>query len=195
MNAGSRLTAYVVRHGQTEANRDGIIQGQADSPLTPEGVESSLRKAEKLARLDITVAYSSDLPRAVTTLKLILDKLPHSLDAVYSPLLREIDFGELTGNLKDEALPMVTRHKADTSLPYPGGESGDDLRQRVMKFFNNVYQDHGGQSILVVTHYGVMETLARHVAGVPENDPLPLGEDDIWRVDFYSPSAAMLDAL
>jgi broad specificity phosphatase PhoE len=43
------LNAILVRHAQTQANKDGIAQGQTDSPLTAEGVESTLRKAVKLA--------------------------------------------------------------------------------------------------------------------------------------------------
>ena len=51
------LNAILVRHAQTEANRDGIAQGQTDSPLTAEGVESTLRKAAKLAGFPFSAIY------------------------------------------------------------------------------------------------------------------------------------------
>jgi broad specificity phosphatase PhoE len=49
MPCDKTLNAILVRHGETQANKDGIAQGQADSPLTAEGVASTLRKAAKLA--------------------------------------------------------------------------------------------------------------------------------------------------
>jgi probable phosphoglycerate mutase len=189
------LNAILVRHGETEANKDGIAQGQADSPLTAEGVASTLRKAAKLAGFSFSAIYSSDLRRAVSTAELLKESLGFSNPLSLSSDLREIDFGELSGKSREEIMPIVRRHKADLSLRYPGGECGFDLLARTKRFFADVRLRHEGGLILVVTHYGVMETAAKSFAGFPADKPVVIGADEVWLFEFGCGDEARLTTI
>lgn len=189
------LNAILVRHAETEANKDGIAQGQTDSPLTAEGVESTIRKAAKLAGFSFSTIYSSDLQRAVITAELLRKELRHPGPVLLSPDLREIDFGELSGKPRQEIMPIVRIHKADTSLRYPGGECGSDLISRTRRFFADVRRRHGGELILVVTHYGVMETAAKIFAGFPADAPVVIGPDEVWLFEFGEGDEARLEKI
>lgn len=186
------LNAILVRHAETQANKDGIAQGQTDSPLTAEGVESTIRKAVKLAGFSFSAIYASDLQRAVTTAELLKKELGFSNPVSLSPDLREIDFGGLSGKPRAEIMPIVRIHKADPSLRYPGGECGADLISRTKRFFANVRCRHGGETILVVTHYGVMETAMRLFAGIPADAPVVIGPDEVWLLEFGDGDEARL---
>ncbi|MBF0291473.1 MAG: histidine phosphatase family protein [Nitrospinae bacterium] len=195
MPGDKTLNAILVRHGETEANKDGIAQGQTDTPLTGEGVASTLRKAAKLARFAFSAIYSSDLQRAVTTAELLKKAIGFSKPVSLSSDLREIDFGALSGKSREEIMPIVRHHKADPSLRYPGGEGGADLIARTERFFAEARVRHVGESILVVTHYGVMETVAKRFAGFPPDEPVVIGSDDVWLLELGDGGARFETAL
>ena len=87
---------YAVRHGQTDWNKEGIIQGgRSDCPLNEEGIKQAKILAEKLKKFNITKIYSSDLLRAKQTTEEI-NKVLH-VEVIYSSLLRETNYGEVEG--------------------------------------------------------------------------------------------------
>ncbi|EFK07041.1 phosphoglycerate mutase family protein [delta proteobacterium NaphS2] len=174
----------LLRHGETEGNVKGIVQGQWDTPLTAKGIESTLRKAEKIRGLEFDAVFCSDLSRTVETLKLIQRAVPQLPKPVYTEKLREIDFGDFTGQPKKELMPTILKHKAAPDLPYPNGESGGAFTERVKTFFSMLREAFSGKQILAVTHYGVMETVARQFAEPPSYDKIHIGTDAVWRVCF-----------
>lgn len=196
MNITNSLNAILVRHGQTTANRDGIVQGQLDTPLTEDGMASTVLKARKLVNFTFDAVYCSDLGRAKATLEIIARHVDGLPKAVYRADLREIDFGELSGKPKEEIMDTVLYHKANPRLRYPGGEGGDDLMSRVRGFFAHADRKHGGCTILVVSHYGIMETAARLFTGHPHDNPVIIGSDDVWRMIFtHGGTRATLEVL
>lgn len=189
------LNVVLVRHSQTEANRDGVVQGQADSPLTEKGEASAVVKAGKLRGVSIDHVFCSDLPRAVRTMELIASAHGGLPAPVFLPELREINFGKLAGKAKDDIMPVILKHKADTSKRYPGGESGDDLIRRTLGFFDFLFARHWGRTVLVVSHYGVMETAIRRFADHPAGQPVEIAEDDVVLLEFREPGKARLARL
>jgi len=190
-----RWTLTVIRHGQTTANAMGVIQGQDDSPLTEKGKLSSLAKADKLAQFRFVRVYCSDLPRARATLEIVRGRLPGLPEPVYTSQLREIDFGRYTGARKDQIMETILKHKSDTSLKYPEGESGDDLAARVDGFIHNLLESPSGGDVLVVTHYGVMETMARRYGGFPAGEPFTLGEESVALLEFGKEGTGRMEIL
>ncbi|KAI0707771.1 phosphoglycerate mutase-like protein [Earliella scabrosa] len=67
---------YIVRHGETDHNREGIMQGQLDTALNAAGVEQARLAADALEDVPFGVAYSSDLERARKTAEIIVEKHP-----------------------------------------------------------------------------------------------------------------------
>ena len=116
---------YLVRHGETEFNKLGQIQGWMDSPLTEYGLEVARYCGLGLKDIPFDVAYSSDLMRAVKTTEVILSQneqkgIPHHpLDE-----LKEISFGKFGGGLKDS-------YKKDVSKVLLGKESLDELNDKM----------------------------------------------------------------
>lgn len=178
------LRVVLVRHGETEGNVRGIVQGQSDTPLTEKGIASTIRKAEKLSRFSFDAVYCSDLNRTVDTLKRMQGQMEKLPEPVYTRDLREIDFGELTGRLKKDIMPIILEHKASPDRPYPNGESGGAFITRVKGFFEMLRDRHAGGEILVVTHFGVLETVARQFTGPPSYESIDIGPDDVWRMSF-----------
>ena len=178
------LRVVLVRHGETEGNVRGIVQGQSDTPLTERGIVSTLEKAQKIKLFPFDAVFSSDLSRTAETLRLIQQEIVGLPEPVYKRELREIDFGDLTGRLKKEIMPSILEHKATPDLPYPEGESGGQFIARVKSFFEMLMDHHAGGQVLVVTHFGVMETAARQFTGPPSYENIHIGPDDVWRMTF-----------
>ncbi|MBI4665664.1 MAG: histidine phosphatase family protein [Nitrospinae bacterium] len=191
----SPLNVILIRHGQTTGNRDGVAQGQTDTPLTPEGVNSTLIKAGKVGNMAFDKMYSSDLKRAVETVEILRGVLPGLPQVEYDPDLREIDFGDLSGKPKEEIMPQILLHKAYPGLRYPGGECGDDLWRRATRFFNKLANGGSSGPALVVTHYGIMETAARIFNLVLPDAPVHVGDEDVWKITLHGNFSARLEVL
>jgi broad specificity phosphatase PhoE len=147
---------YIARHGQTEWNETGRRQGRLDSPLTTRGAA----QAQALARLardrGVTRVYSSPLPRAVHTAKVVASKLKTGFEVVDSFI--EMDFGGLQGELlsAEDRFPVFTRARQLDRLytSYPiGGESYFDLSLRVQADVDRIAAS--GHTSLIVGHSSV----------------------------------------
>lgn len=159
------MRIYFTRHGETEWNKEGTIQGQMDSPLTENGIRMGKILREKSKDIHFDEVYSSDLGRAYDTAKLIR---PNS-HIVKTSLLREIDVGYWSGKniievKKDDR--WLHRLYFDNPNKYNrvDGESLYDLRSRVEKFFEYAVYPELDETILVVAHgvtivamYSIME--------------------------------------
>ncbi|MBI5815713.1 MAG: histidine phosphatase family protein [Nitrospinae bacterium] len=192
MSKNETLNVILIRHGQTQANACGVAQGQTDSALTQEGVAETLRKAAILNGHVFHAVYCSDLPRAMATMRIVRNAIPGLPEPAFTPQLREIDFGDYSGMDKERIMPVIMRHKADKSLRYPNGECGNDLIARTDGFFRTLMSRHMGESVLVITHYGIMETAARLFTGFPADKAVVIGGDDVWEMEFDANGMAKL---
>lgn len=161
------MRIYFTRHGETEWNKLGIIQGQLDSALTSRGMDMGRRLGEMAKDLNFDRVYSSDLGRAYDTARLICP----DREIIKTPLLREIDVGSWSGkNIKDVKVEDEILYKKYFEDPKnykrPDGESIHDLRARVEKFFEKAVYPNEDENILIVTHgvtivaiYSLMEDI------------------------------------
>lgn len=157
---------YLVRHGETEWNRQMRIQGQSDVGLSERGREQARQLAQRIAHWRIDRAVTSDLSRARETARIVLGdrELPLESDV----RLRERHFGEWEGLTREEVLARdeagYRRWREDpwTFRP-PGGESLDDVYRRVSTLAEELREDEG--SILVVSHGGTLQAMLRHFLG------------------------------
>lgn len=179
-------TLLLLRHGQTEANRDRRIQGQDDSPLTPEGEAHATIMAEKLRGMELPIEhisiYCSPLARTRDTLERLRTHLNMPGEVRFDPRLMEIDFGEYTGKPVEGLLPTIQQHRKNTRLAYPGGESGDDLKARTVHFLKEAVQAGQGHHLLVMTHFGVIETTLRHYELIEDGTTFIPAHDEIYRI-------------
>ena len=165
----------VIRHGETDWNRQHRFQGQIDVPLNAVGLAQADRLGERLAGEAIDVLVCSDLQRARRTALPL--HLPRSLVPVIDPLWREQSFGVLEGldvptirSRHADLWNRWVRHEADYALPQ-GGESNTAFHARVMQGLQSIVAAHAGRRIAVVTHGGVLDMLWRTAQGLPLHGP------------------------
>jgi len=89
------MSIYIVRHGETDWNREGIYQGHTDTPLNEDGRKTAERLGHTLSKIKISCIYSSDLLRARETAEIINRFL--NVPVCYTQDLRELNFGDWTG--------------------------------------------------------------------------------------------------
>lgn len=165
----------LVRHGETAWNAEKRIQGQTDIALDPSGLLQAEATAQWLARHQVGALYSSDLLRARQTAARIADALDLPLSML--PALRERRYGFFEGLTYNEAR---ARHPEDyyafetrdPDYAFPdGGESLQQLHARVTGQLQRLATDHAGQTVVLVTHGGVLDIVNRFVRGTPLDLP------------------------
>jgi broad specificity phosphatase PhoE len=112
--------------------------------------------AEALGELPVAAVYSSPLERARTTAEPIATR--HGLKPVIVDDLREIDFGEVEGLGFDDLPPDLQRGllEGPTQVRFPGGETYDELRDRVVAALADVTARHEGDTVAAVSHAGAI---------------------------------------
>ncbi len=158
----------VVRHGQTEWNRNGRWQGHADVPLSTEGREQARRLAARLKSEGRTYdhIYASDLGRAYETAEIVARAL--GLDAHPLVELREIHVGTWSGLTTDEIRARFPEEWAmfegGTDFRRGGhGETFAGFRARIVEAIEQLVAAHPDQRLLVATHGGAVRALLHHV--------------------------------
>jgi len=136
------MKLIITRHGQTEENKKGILQGHLDGTLSALGIEQAKMLAKRLEREHIDVIYTSDLARAHSTAKEIA--LHHaSVPFIVTQELREVDIGSHTGKLETEV--------DFNNLP-DDHEGNERLFHRAQRFIQFLQSKHMRQTVLCVAH-------------------------------------------
>lgn len=164
---------HLIRHGETDWNREGRWQGQIDIPLNQQGLEQARRTAAALEGTPIDAIYSSNLLRAMQTAEILAASrgLPMRLDA----RLREIHQGEWQGlRVSEIEARHASLYEQRSSNPYafapPGGESTAEVQVRVLSFLAETSQKHPGEAVAVVSHGFVLAVIrAAYQAQAAEN--------------------------
>jgi probable phosphoglycerate mutase len=178
-------TLVLIRHGQTDWNVQGRIQGQLDEPLNAQGRAQVRRLRDLVAQGQPSVlpasfdaAYSSPLVRAWHTGEPLAAQFGLSLQQ--APALAERHFGELQGVCHEEMsvrFPEVARCWAsrDPDFRPHGGESLNDFFARVQGFVTLILSTHTGERVLCFTHGGVLDMVFRMAQGIGLEAPRTWG--------------------
>jgi broad specificity phosphatase PhoE len=165
-----KMQLYLVRHGQTDWNKNGILQGTTDIPLNEEGIKQAAKLAELLQNEKIDFIFSSPLCRAKLTAEMIAEK--HELKVIEDKRLKEIDCGEWEGKNSQEIALDPRREqwiKYELNSRVPGGESIFDVGKRVFEFLDEIFSKYSGKNILMVGHQLVNSVIKRRLIGKPED--------------------------
>jgi probable phosphoglycerate mutase len=154
----------LVRHGETDWNRELRFQGHVDVALNAIGLEQARRLAQRLGAEPAHRLYVSDLLRARQTALPVAQQL--RLQSIAEPALREQSFGLVDGMRVDDiraqhpqAWEGWLRFQEDYCMP--GGETTRQFHTRVMGAVNRLVADHRGETLVVVTHGGVLDMIYR----------------------------------
>lgn len=163
----AETTILLVRHGETDSNAEGRIQGQTNTPLNERGRAQAQALADELAGESIAAVYSSDLDRARETAEILAGRL--DLPVVVDPALRERNFGSWEGRTVDE---LEARWPGAWARWREGDEGEGDvedhlaLAARVRDAIHRLAAAHPGERILVVAHGGAMRVILTDAAGL-----------------------------
>ncbi len=158
---------YLVRHGETEWNVKGLVQGQSDIPLNKKGEAQARELAKKLRHIKFTAVFSSDLLRAKRTAEIIA--MEKNLTVITKQVLRERDFGEFEGKpgpwleswrkmLRVGIENLAEKEKKELLKIRTGVETDEALMNRFIPFLREVSLAYPGKNVLIVTHGSVLRT-------------------------------------
>lgn len=149
------MKMYMIRHGESMANEKHLHAGWSQTPLSAKGEEEARGLADILKHLDFDKVYSSDLLRAKQTRALALP----SADPIFTPLLREINVGELAGKNADACLRQYGQRyltdKATRDFRFFGGECQQMHFNRVKEFMEKAAL-RKAEAIAVFCHEGTI---------------------------------------
>jgi probable phosphoglycerate mutase len=170
----------LIRHGETDWNRELRFQGHVDVPLNATGHEQARRLADRLAAEQLAVDHlvCSDLIRtrqtAVPSLQVLFPEM--GIETLTDSSLREQNFGIVDGKRVDDikvehadAWAQWLRFEADYGMP--GGETTRQFHARVMAAMRRIAQEHHGRTVMVVTHGGVLDMVWRTARGTGLDGP------------------------
>jgi alpha-ribazole phosphatase len=158
------LEIILIRHGETDSNKNGKFTGSTDISINSKGAEQAGSLPVLLKDDTISSVYTSDLKRCKETAKFIkCDKVSHT------GKLREMDFGHWEGmsykEIKEKYPEEIEKWENDWStFGIPEGESFADMSRRVLEEFDKIVKLHNSSNdkIAIVTHGGCIRTILGH---------------------------------
>lgn len=170
------MKLFFIRHGQTDWNLQGKIQGSYDSELNDTGIKQAIELSEVLLKLNYKFSriYTSPQKRALKTAKI----LSEYSNIEYIPIddLKEINMGEWEGlSWKEVEENYPTEYKKwllnRQYTRTPNGESYDDMLKRVLIAINQII-DENSDNVVVISHSAIIMGLQCYVTNTPFNDML-----------------------
>jgi len=156
-----------MRHGETEANVQSVLLGRADSPFTEAGWLQPVEVARHLDGSGLDRVYVSPMARTQRTADLVLETLGRTIPIETVEELAEIDAGEFTGLTFQQVYERLPSDAVLGHFRYPGGESWQEVQIRAVEFVLGLEGRHAQDSILLVTHAGVIAGLVAAYVGEP----------------------------
>ncbi len=145
------MRLYLVRHGESESNKNGTYTGHAQVHLTEKGIREAESIRGYLSGIQFDKVYSSDLYRALETAEAAFP----GCNPEKTPLLRELDVGSLQGRHPNSLSEEEKRIKSELGFTGFGGESLEDIRARAKEFLD-MLTEKGDETVLAFTHQGIL---------------------------------------
>jgi broad specificity phosphatase PhoE len=186
---GPRL--LLVRHGETEWNRQGRFQGQIDVPLNDNGRQQAAQAGEFLKSVQIDSAISSSMSRPKETAEIILKHHP-DVQLTTRDDLREISHGLWEGKLEAEIeqgypglLHQWQLHPETVQMPE--GENLQQVWDRAIAGWNAIVESYSGQNctVMVVAHDAINKAILCYIAG--------LGPESFWNFKQGNGAVSVID--
>jgi probable phosphoglycerate mutase len=175
----------IARHGETDWNAAGILQGWSDVPLNATGRAQARQMAESFVDTGFVAVCSSPLQRALETAQIIAEYLGLPSPQIHEGL-KERHFGVLQGVPKSELAelnPVLLQHilKRNPAAEFVDGESMDEFADRIFAALHEMAAQPG--PLLVITHGWVLDVVARQLRGLPREALLgvkPKNGEYLW---------------
>jgi broad specificity phosphatase PhoE len=188
----------LIRHGETDASAADRFSGEGNVHLTGPGRQQVELLSRRLAQQEITALYSSPADRALETASILAQ--PHALTPLRSADLREISVGHWEGltytEVRDRFPAELAAWEVDpVSFAAAGGETGIDVLSRALPAVRRMVMDHGGGTVIVVSHSGALRLVVSSLLGFDPRryrNRLVLSPASLSILEFEDPAQARL---
>jgi len=181
---------FLIRHGETNWNKEGRFQGQIDIPLNENGKDQARKTFEYLKNISFNKAFSSSMHRPYETAQIILqNKKDLKIEKIDS--LVEISHGLWEGKLESEIRekwPLLLKnwHDKPEEVIMPEGESIKDVSERSVKAFDKICLSQKDNDLsLIVAHDAVNKTLICNILGI--------NYSNIWQIKQGNGGITIID--
>ena len=181
---GNLRTLILVRHGESEWNRAGRIQGQVNSPLTDLGISQAGAISDYLSGIFLNQEleiYSSPLERAIQTAQIIAKGIDHlSSEVIIEERLNDFNLGEISGTYGWDKVAEIFPEQAQLRLQDPmrfhpsGGESGAEFEARLRSLMEDL---KGEDTTKLLVSHGIVNKFIRGIyKNISGKEMINLGE-------------------
>ncbi len=160
-----KITYFV--HGTTVDNQNEISSGWSDAPLSELGIQQSKDLKEQTKDKHFDVVFCSDLQRARMSAELAWGSM---YEIIPDARLRECNYGELNGRASEIVEPL--QEKEMHFKAFPGGESYEDVKNRVADFLDFLKENYDGKHVALVGHKAPQLALDVLIKGVTWDEAL-----------------------
>lgn len=187
------MKIYVVRHGQTDYNINGLFQGRKDIPLNSVGIKQAEETAQKFKSIPVDIILVSPLTRAKETAKYISNVT--GIKPVIEQDLIERNFGDMEGkpNREDCNIKMLLDYEKNYNIC--NVEPIQSLFKRVSDCLDKIIDKYMGKNVVLVTHGGVAQAIDIYFHGFPENKDLQSIALKNCEVREYVPNERLIDKI
>lgn len=164
------MLIYLIRHGESEWNREGLFQGSSDPPLSQRGLLEARSIAQRFKNQSLEAIYSSGLIRAYETAKAIGYYHPLTIQRMKG--LNERMMGVWEGLKRETIIERYRKtyrlwqEKREEAL-IPGGEPYEEFTDRVQRAFSTIMEREKSGKILIITHEGVIKSILCRIFLLP----------------------------
>jgi len=152
------MKLILTRHGETEENKKGILQGHLPGTLSKNGIEQGRKLSGRLKNEKIDVIFSSDLKRASDTAEIIAKHNP-GIKIICTESLREGDGGDYTGKPTKEL---------DWNNRPANAETVEQIQKRAEEILDAAYEKYPDKTVLFVAHAGFNRILIAQIMGLKD---------------------------
>lgn len=146
------MRIYIVRHGETEANKQGYVQGWTDVPLNENGRIIAELTGRGIKGIRFDHCFSSPLTRAKETAEILLRESGNSVSVSFDDRIKEMNFGSFEGmSVRDEKLIRFLK-EPNVDYKFPDGESFREVMKRTQEFLKALIAKDDDKTYLVSTH-------------------------------------------
>lgn len=188
---------FLIRHGETQWNKDSRIQGHSDVPLSRKGIEQAKLLSKRLEQQNFAAFFSSNLSRARETADIIAK--PHDKAVQVLQDLQELNFGQWEGLTIGEIRQKYKKESSawwDSPLEtrIPGGENLSELAERSVRAIQSIIERFEKQQVAVVAHGGTIRSIVGTMLGLDLNQYWRLRQDNasLSIIEFYQWEKAIL---
>lgn len=187
------MKIYVVRHGQTDYNINGLFQGRKDIPLNSVGIKQAEETAQKFKNIPVDIILVSPLTRAKETAKYISNVT--GIKPVIEQDLIERNFGDMEGkpNREDCNIKMLLDYEKNYNIC--NVEPIQSLFKRVSDCLDKIIDKYMGKNVVLVTHGGVAQAIDIYFHGFPKNKDLQSIALKNCEVREYVPNERLIDKI